>query len=646
MNKVININFQGSIIPIEESAWDLLRRYIDSLRIYFAQEQGRDEIINDIEIRVAELFLERLKKGAACITDHDVQDITAGIGHPEDLEAAESDQGPAAGQDTAEEPGTAGRQEPRRLKRSANNQVIGGVAAGLGHYMQIDPSIIRLLFVLSLFAGFGFVVYLVMWVVLPQEIMADNAPKRLFRDMERKNLGGVAAGLAAYFNVEVWIPRIIFLLPFILGGFSSVFNNSWFDSDVLPDFLFSGFGGTLFVTYFVLWAVLPAANTAAEKLQMRGQKVDLHSIKNVVHSEMQQFKGKAGDWGKEMGKRTAEKAKMMQQELASSMQQFSAQTTPVARRSGSGFVQAVGTLAKVFVFTLLGIIVLSLLVGLAGLVTAIISGHNVVNFLLEGETEQMLLWCTIILFIGVPVIGLLMWLIRALRGVKTRNKYVPYIFSMLWILGWVSLFALVSYAGKNFSSKARVEHQGTASLSATNKLYIKVSPFEDDDLIRDWRTKGAFPRLSRKEDSIYSGNIRIRLLPSKDSFFHLRTFALANGKTYAAAEQNARAIQYKTFQQDSIVWLSKYLVIGRAEKFHNQQMLLIFEIPQGKKVELDQKIDDFDWQEITVNTGNGFNLQIHDHNDEDDDEDDWDTGKEYVMQQDKLTRVAADSAAR
>jgi phage shock protein PspC (stress-responsive transcriptional regulator) len=640
MNKVININFQGSIIPIEESASEMLRHYIASLRNFFAQEQGRDEIISDIESRIAELFLERLKKGAVCITNEDVRQITAGIGHPEDLEAAEAEL--SSEKETVEPEAGFGKKETKRLKRSANNQVVAGVAAGLGHYMQIDPSIIRLLFVLSLFAGFGFLIYIVLWAVLPQEEMADNAPKRLFRDMDEKKLGGVAAGLAAYFNTEVWIPRVIFLLPFILGGLSGVFNSSWFDMDVLPDFVFSGFGGTLFVVYFVLWAVLPAAHTAAEKLQMRGQKVDLHSIKNTVHSEMQNFKGKAGEWSKEMGKRTTEKARMMQQDIAASVQQFSAQTAPAARRSGSGFVHAIGTLAKVFIFTLLGLIVLGLLIGLGGLITALVSGHSVVTFLLEGQTEQMLLWCTIVLFIGVPVVGILMWLIRALRGVKTRNKYVPYIFSMLWVLGWVSLFALVSFAGKNFSSKARYVQQEISMNPAAGKILVKVSPFEDEDLIDDWRTKGSFPRLSRREDSIYSGNIRIKLLPSKDSLFHIKTFAIANGKSYEAAEQNARAIQYRSFQQDSIVWLSKYLVIGRSEKFHNQQVLLVFEIPQGKKVELDERIDDFDWQEITVNTGNGFNLQIHD----DDNDKDWDTGKEYRMLQDKLTRVTADSLMR
>ncbi len=62
MKKVININFQGRVIPIEEAAYDLLQRYVDSLRLFFANEEGRDEIINDIEGRIAELFGEIVEK--------------------------------------------------------------------------------------------------------------------------------------------------------------------------------------------------------------------------------------------------------------------------------------------------------------------------------------------------------------------------------------------------------------------------------------------------------------------------------------------------------------------------------------------------------------------------------------------------------
>ena len=65
MKKIININFRGRVIPIEESAYETLKQYVDSLRKYFANEEGRDEIINDIESRIAELFSERLKHGSA-----------------------------------------------------------------------------------------------------------------------------------------------------------------------------------------------------------------------------------------------------------------------------------------------------------------------------------------------------------------------------------------------------------------------------------------------------------------------------------------------------------------------------------------------------------------------------------------------------
>ncbi len=89
MKKVININFQGTIVPIEETSYELLKQYTESLRNYFANEEGRDEIINDIESRISELFQERLKKGSTCITDDDVNAIIANMGRPVDFEEAE-----------------------------------------------------------------------------------------------------------------------------------------------------------------------------------------------------------------------------------------------------------------------------------------------------------------------------------------------------------------------------------------------------------------------------------------------------------------------------------------------------------------------------------------------------------------------------
>ena len=89
MKKVININFQGTIVPIEESSYELLKQYIESLRRFFANEESSIEIVNDIEGRISELFNERLKKGTTCITDEDVNEIITNIGRPADLEENE-----------------------------------------------------------------------------------------------------------------------------------------------------------------------------------------------------------------------------------------------------------------------------------------------------------------------------------------------------------------------------------------------------------------------------------------------------------------------------------------------------------------------------------------------------------------------------
>src|SRR5579872_7481478 len=86
MKKIININFHSRVIPIEETAYEILQQYVESLRRYFANEEGRDEIISDIENRFSELFADKLKKGAVCITDEDVNATIASMGRPEEFE--------------------------------------------------------------------------------------------------------------------------------------------------------------------------------------------------------------------------------------------------------------------------------------------------------------------------------------------------------------------------------------------------------------------------------------------------------------------------------------------------------------------------------------------------------------------------------
>ena len=125
MNKVININFQGRILPIEEQAYEILKQYIESLRVYFANEEGRDEIINDIECRIAELCEDRLKKGTVCIAANDIELIITSIGRPADFEA----------QDGFEASASQSGQSTNQNNYQNNNQNTSG-----GNYSNFDSS--------------------------------------------------------------------------------------------------------------------------------------------------------------------------------------------------------------------------------------------------------------------------------------------------------------------------------------------------------------------------------------------------------------------------------------------------------------------------------------------------------------------------
>src|ERR1700760_1235184 len=189
MKKIININFHSRVIPIEESAYEILQQYIESLRRHFANEEGREEIISDIENRFAELFSETLKKGAACITDADVNAIIVSMGRPEEFEGEDSTEATSSAtagnqQQYGSQPNWqygAGQDHPsRRLYRAGNDKILGGVCAGLANYLRLDPAIVRIIFALmTLGWGAGFLVYIILWLILPTRALPAAVRKRL-----------------------------------------------------------------------------------------------------------------------------------------------------------------------------------------------------------------------------------------------------------------------------------------------------------------------------------------------------------------------------------------------------------------------------------------------------------------------------------
>ena len=212
MKKVININFQGQVIAIEETAYELLKQYIEILKRYFSREDGGDEIVNDIENRIAELFGNRLKLGINCITDEDVHSIISSIGRPEDFdtEYVESDyiggrsasghSNTAMGADHSE-PATGREGSSHTLYRNSNDKVIAGVCSGLAHYFKLDPVWMRILFVILSSALFWVILFMDYSEIKPLRPMWPKA----YRNPNDRILV-VCSGIAANLKIETGFP--------------------------------------------------------------------------------------------------------------------------------------------------------------------------------------------------------------------------------------------------------------------------------------------------------------------------------------------------------------------------------------------------------------------------------------------------------
>ena len=165
MNKTININLANIFFHIDEDAYRKLQGYLDAIKRSFSGTPGGDEIMADIEARIAELFTERQESNRQVITVKEVDEVIAIMGQPEDYMVDE---------EIFEDNETAGKssythKQPKKLYRDTENQYVSGVSSGLSHYLGIDVIWIRLLFIFTtVFSGFGIVAYILFWILVPE----------------------------------------------------------------------------------------------------------------------------------------------------------------------------------------------------------------------------------------------------------------------------------------------------------------------------------------------------------------------------------------------------------------------------------------------------------------------------------------------
>ncbi len=630
MKKIININLSGRVIPIEDSAYEKLQVYIESLRRYFANEEGRDEIINDIESRIAELMNEKVRKGASAVTDADIDEIIASMGRPQDFDADMADGGIGSGSSTSTSTsGTGGsftnaagsgsqaataagstasgkeKKVRSRLYRNTSDKFLGGVCSGIAAYLNVDPAIVRILFAIITFGGFGlgFLIYIFLWIILPTKDLEGYAGKRLYRNPDDKVVGGVAGGLAAYLNRETWLIRLIFVGPLALSIMLGVLNaiTGGRQFDVFPNIVFGSLNGTLCLIYIVLWMVLPEANTNYEKMEMRGERVDVNSIRQNVKEEMDSMKDRMKDWGDEL-KESAQNFSVKAKEFANTRgKNFAREVGDTARSGGNGIGHAIGVLFKVFFLFIAGTIAFALFVGLIALLFGGIAWWPVNNFIWTSNAQQLYAWGILIFFLVTPLIGFITWIVRRLLKVRSKNSYLGWTFGFLWTLGWISLVLFASSMTKDFRTRNSVESAIDIVQPKQGKLILTVSqPELRSNTNFMWADNGR-QGWDLTDDTLKLSHVNFSFSKSADSSYHVTLIRWAFGDDRQEAATRAARIVYPVNSSDSFLDLGNAFAIDRESKYRGQHVEIAIQVPVGKKIRFSGSVHeklasvDIDW---------------------------------------------------
>ena len=182
MKKTLTINLNGIVYHIDEDAYALLKKYLNNIRYYFRNEDGAEEIMLDIEARIAELFSEQQISPLNVISKKTVEEVISQLGQPEEI----------AGDERIEEGSeTQEQKKKRRLYRDSDDKMVGGVISGMATYLNIDVTTLRLLTILAFFFSLStlLIIYLVCWLIIPEAKTAEEKLNMRGEDITFHNIG-------------------------------------------------------------------------------------------------------------------------------------------------------------------------------------------------------------------------------------------------------------------------------------------------------------------------------------------------------------------------------------------------------------------------------------------------------------------------
>lgn len=488
----------GIIFHIDDNAYEQLNTYLNTIRGYFKNTEGGDEIMADIEARIAEMFQQRVGNTKQVILIKDVEEIIAVMGKPESYIL--DDDSPNNDQQKHAEP----KYTEERIK---------------------------------------------------------NKNRRVFRDGDDKVLGGVCSGIASYFNVDpLWV-RIAFAIAFF------------------------GFGSG-FLIYVLLWIIIPEAKTTTEKLEMRGENVNISNIEKTIRDEMDDLKNRYDKDGH------------LQQNLRSSVQKV------------VDFVLMILTfLAKAFLKILGGFLIFIGVIFLIGLTGMFFGSDAIINITSEGVSEISMHYIFNTFFnsgseiiqakIGLGLLVLIPVLMVIYSGVKIvfklkqKNRLLKGIALGLWTIGLVLSIMTVYSVSKEFSQKAIEKNYTTLPINANYVTLSGTIPFdkfeEQDNEINGIRL-GEWKVISQTDEKLNFGYAKVDIVKSETDSFVIIVQRIAQGKTKKEASGRAQSISYNYNVTDSAIMFAPDFSISSNQKWRDQRVKVILKVPVGKTIFLDRSL--------------------------------------------------------
>lgn len=628
MEKIININMAGRVIAIEDRAYTRLKSYIESLHRYFAGQEGEDEIMNDIESRIAELMDEKIHRGSQAIDEAAVEEIIGSIGRVEDFAASEEEN--AASEAQAAQTTRRNRRGSRRFNRDVNDKILGGVCSGLANYLDVDPALVRIVFAILTLGGWGLglALYVLLWIFVPAAPLESYRGRRLFRDTEDKWIGGVCSGIAAYFDTETWIVRLIFAAPFVLSMFSGSFG--FFDHAPI---VFGSFTGTFVLIYIVLWIVLPLARTDFQKMEMRGEKVDLQRIRDNVMSDM---KDRAKNFSQEVNEAASRVSKEASNFMNTRGKDFAREAADAARPIARTGGQVIGSILKgilIFFGCLIAFFLFFLLIGYAfGGVSGFVN-----DFLFRTPQQRTLAWITVLLCLGIPLLALVTMMVRRALRLRTGGRYFAIGYSLLWTAGIICMIWLIAAVVKDFRRQETLISEVPIQQPDSNGLILTVpgAPIEYGNGLAF--LQGEIHGFDIGDGIIRTAGVGVVPRISPDSQYHIIIKRSSMGGDRREAQARAEQIEYHLRSvSDSVVEMDNGYQISRETGWRWQAVWVEVQVPAGRKIRFDESVEDKLFEVDFPNRrsyryGVRHGRPYYAHTIEYDENEEWESGVSYMM---------------